>query len=69
MKWQAAVAAALASAVVAFMASAMAPSVASAEVRIADDPGGEVSSYVQKFQQLRASGERIVNVASESSGL
>lgn len=33
---------------------------ASAQVRITDDPGGEVSSYVQKFQQIRASGERIV---------
>lgn len=33
---------------------------ASAQVRITDDPGGEVSSYVQKFQEIRASGERIV---------
>jgi len=60
MKWQAAVAAALASAVVAFMASAMTPSVASAEVRIADDPGGEVSSYIHKFEMVRASGDRVV---------
>jgi hypothetical protein len=33
---------------------------ASADVRITNDPGGEVSSYVQKFQEMRASGERIV---------
>src|ERR1700684_1703428 len=33
---------------------------AAADVRITNDPGGEVSSYVQKFQQMRASGERIV---------
>ena len=33
---------------------------ASAEVRITNDPGGEVASYVQKFQQIRASGERVV---------
>jgi hypothetical protein len=29
-------------------------------MRITNDPGCEVSSYVQKFQQMRASGERIV---------
>jgi hypothetical protein len=52
MKWQSIVAGALASALFAFGASA--------EVRITNDPGGEVSSYVQKFQALRASGERIV---------
>ncbi len=33
---------------------------ASADVRIVNDPGGEVSSYVQKFQEMRASGERVV---------
>ena len=61
MKWQAALAAALAAAVVGFVASSMAaPSVASAEVRIVGDPGGEVSSYIQKFEQVRASGEHIV---------
>jgi hypothetical protein len=52
MKWQSIVAGALASALFVFGASA--------EVRITNDPGGEVSSYVQKFQALRASGERIV---------
>ena len=61
MKWQAALAAALAAAVVGFVASSVAaPSVASAEVRIVGDPGGEVSSYIQKFEQVRASGEHIV---------
>jgi hypothetical protein len=52
MKWQAALAGALASALV--------TCVAYADVRIVGDPGGEVSSYVEKFNQIRASGERIV---------
>jgi hypothetical protein len=52
MKWQSIAAGVLASAFFAFGASA--------EVRITNDPGGEVSSYVQKFQQVRASGERVV---------
>lgn len=52
MKWQSIAAGALASV---FLACG-----ASAEVRITDDPGGEVSSYVQKFRQIRASGERVV---------
>jgi hypothetical protein len=55
MKWQAALTGALASAVVTCATGA-----ASADVRITNDPGGEVSSYVSKFQELRASGERIV---------
>jgi hypothetical protein len=33
---------------------------ASAEMRIANDPGGEVSSYVRKYQAMRAAGEHIV---------
>jgi hypothetical protein len=33
---------------------------ASADIRITGDPGGEVSSYIRKFHELRASGERIV---------
>ena len=33
---------------------------ASADVRIFNDPGGEVSSYVEKFQDMRAAGERVV---------
>src|SRR5271168_5044872 len=42
------------------LASALVTSAASADVRIVNDPGGEVSAYVQKFRELRASGERIV---------
>ncbi|HUD86758.1 MAG TPA: hypothetical protein VMR17_09900 [Xanthobacteraceae bacterium] len=61
MKWQAALAAALASAVVSFVASSIAaPTVASAEIRIVSDPGGEVSSYVRKYEEVRDSGERVV---------
>src|SRR5271154_3377158 len=61
MKWQVALAGALASAVVSFMASSIAaPSVALAEIRIVGDPGGEVSSYIRKFEAARASGEHIV---------
>jgi hypothetical protein len=61
MKWQAALAAALASAVVSFVASSIAaPSPAAAEVRIVSDPGGEVSSYIRKYEQVRDSGERVV---------
>ena len=52
MKWRSVVAGALASALFA--------GVASADVRILADPGGEVSSYVRQFQQLRDSGERVV---------
>src|SRR6202166_4180833 len=61
MKWQAALAGRLASAVVGFMASSIAaPSVALAEIRIVGDPGGEVTSYIRKFEAARASGEHIV---------
>ena len=52
MTWQAILAGAL--------ASALTTCAASADVRITYDPGGEVSSYVQKFQQMRETGERIV---------
>ncbi len=52
MKWQAAMVGALASALIA--------TVASAEVRVTNDPGGEISAYVSKFQDLRQSGERLV---------
>jgi hypothetical protein len=52
MKWQAVLAGALASVFVICTASA--------DVRIVGDPGGEVSSYVRKFRELRASGDRIV---------
>jgi hypothetical protein len=33
---------------------------AAAEVRIVRDPGGEVSSYLHKFAQVRNSGEKVV---------
>jgi hypothetical protein len=52
MKWQAVLAGAIASALI--------TSVACAEVRVTNDPGGEITSYVTKFQNLRASGERLV---------
>ena len=52
MKWQAALAGALASALV--------TSVASADVRITNDPGGEITAYLSRFQEMRASGERLV---------
>src|SRR5262249_11306174 len=32
----------------------------SADVRITGDPGGEVSSYVEKFVEIRNTGQRIV---------
>jgi hypothetical protein len=61
MKWQAALAGALASAFMMFVAASIVmPSTASAEVRIVGDPGGEVSSFVQKYEQIRDSGERVV---------
>lgn len=61
MKWHAALVGALTSAVASFVASSIvAPAVASAEVRIVGDPGGEVSSYVRKFHEVRDAGERVV---------
>ena len=42
------------------LASALMTCAASADMRIVSDPGGEVSSYIQKFQQARDSGERVV---------
>ena len=56
MKWRSLMAGALASALVSVLAS----SLASAEVRIGDDPGGEVASYLHKYQQIRDSGQRVV---------
>ncbi|HEV3160170.1 MAG: hypothetical protein WAV38_36060 [Xanthobacteraceae bacterium] len=52
MRWQAALAGAL--------APALMTCAAAADVRIVGDPGGEVSSYVQKFNEIRESGERVV---------
>jgi hypothetical protein len=56
MKCQAVLAGAVASVLVTFAASAD----VRADVRIVSDPGGEVAAYVQRFRQLRATGERIV---------
>jgi hypothetical protein len=56
MTWQALAAGALASALL----CALTPSLASAEVRISGDPGGEVASYLQKYQQIRESGQHVV---------
>jgi hypothetical protein len=52
MKWQASLAGALASV---FMTC-----VAQADIRIVSDPGGEVAAYVQKFRQIRASGQHVI---------
>ena len=61
MKWQAALAGALASAVVGFVAlSFVSPSAARAEMRIVSDPGGEVTLYIRKFDQARDFGEHVV---------
>lgn len=56
MKWRTLLAGALASAFLSVAASSM----AAADVRIVGDPGGEVSSYINRFEQIRASGERVV---------
>jgi len=60
MKFRLALVGALASAGVGFALSATVPSPAEADMRIAGDPGGEVASYVRKFEAVRASGERVV---------
>lgn len=52
MKWQAALAGALASALV--------TTASLADVRVTNDPGGEITAYLSKFQNMRASGERLV---------
>ncbi len=52
MKWQAALVGAL--------ASALLMTVANADVRITNDPGGEISAYLRKFETMRDSGERLV---------
>ena len=56
MKWQSIVAGALA----AVFGTLFIAGTASADVRILSDPGGEVSSYLRAFHEMRASGERIV---------
>lgn len=50
----------LAGALASVVLTLLAVGTASADVRITNDPGGEVSSYVQKFKEVRASGERVV---------
>ena len=55
MNWRTLLAGGLASVVVCVMASA-----ASADVRITSDPGGEVSSYLRKFQRIGESGQRVI---------
>jgi hypothetical protein len=52
MSWRAAVAGALVSVVV--MTAAF------ADVRVTNDAGGEITSYLRLFAELRASGERLV---------
>ena len=52
MKWQAALAGALAVALV--------TTAASAEIRITNDPGGEITAYLRKFYDMRDTGERLV---------
>jgi hypothetical protein len=56
MKWQPIVAGALA----ALFGTLFLAGTASAELRIMNDSGGEVSSYLRAFDEMRASGERIV---------
>ena len=63
MKWQTALVGAVASAavaVVAAVASLMFAAAAHADVRITNDPGGEVLSYVNKYRELRTTGEHLV---------
>ena len=52
MKWQSVVAGAL--------ATVLTTCAAAAAIRIGSDPGGEVSSYIRRFHQIRKSGERVV---------
>ena len=56
MKWRTFVAGALAPVVFGIWTA----SIASAELRITGDPGGEVAAYLRKYEQIRDSGERVV---------
>jgi hypothetical protein len=56
MKWQSILAGALAS----VLGTLFIAGTASADVRIVNDPDGEVSSYLRTFYEVRATGERIV---------
>ena len=42
------------------LVSALSTCSAFAAVRIGGDPGGEVSSYIHKFRQIRQSGQKVV---------
>lgn len=55
MKWNAVLAGASAALLVTLVTS-----MASAEVRIYGDPGGNVAAYVGKYLQIRDSGQRVV---------
>jgi hypothetical protein len=52
MNWQAVVAGAL--------ASVLMTCAASADIRIVSDPGGEVSAYIRKFDEMRTMGQHVV---------
>ena len=56
MKWQAVLVGAVASVFV----SLLQIGVAAADVRIVNDPGGEVAAYVRKYHAMRAASEHIV---------
>ena len=56
MNWRTFGAGALASVVL----GVLTPSLTFAEVRISGDRGGEVAAYVQKYQDIRDSGQRVV---------
>jgi hypothetical protein len=50
----------LAGALASVFVTAFLSGTASADMRIVNDPGGEVSSYVLKFNKVRATGQRVV---------
>jgi hypothetical protein len=52
MKWQ--------TALVGALASALLTTIAFADVRVVNDPGGEVTSYLHRYHHMRTSGERLV---------
>ena len=61
MKWQAAKAGVLASAIVAASAATLVFTTAAfADVRVTRDLGGEVTRYIHKFETIRDSGERLI---------
>ena len=45
---------------IAALTGALTISPASASIRIADDPGGQLGAYIQRHQAMRLSGERVV---------